>query len=109
MSSFRHFFRTNGLDSKEFALNLEKILDKKSGKINTILFKGPSNAGKSRVANSLKYSFRTYADLSQGISNNFWLESALGKRVIQHEEAQFSEENQEDVKKTHGGGFNVCP
>ncbi len=99
------FFRTNGLDGQEFALKLEEILDKRSGKVNTIVFKGPSNGGKSRVANSLKYSFRTYADLSQGISNNFWLESALGKRIIQHEEAQFNEENQEDVKKLMEGAI----
>ena len=79
--------------------NKVKILDKKSGKINTIILKGPSNAGKTRIANSLKYAFKTYADISQDIANNFWLEGALGKIIIAHEEARFNEENQEDVKR----------
>lgn len=97
------FCKTNGLDSRELAQQIEKIVDKKSGKINTIIFKGPSNAGKTRLCNSIKFSFKTYADISQGINNNFWLESALGKRIIFHEEAQFNEENQEDVKKLMEG------
>lgn len=40
------FFATNGLDPQETAREIKRILDKKSGKVNTILFKGPSNAGK---------------------------------------------------------------
>lgn len=68
--------------------------------INTIIFKGPSNAGKTKIC---KFGFPTHADLSQGINKNFWLESALSKRVIAHDEAQFSEEVQEDVKKLMEG------
>lgn len=91
------------MDGHDFALELEKVLNKKSGKVNTIIFKGPSNTGKTKIANSIKFGFPTHADLSQGINNNFWLESALGKRVIAQDEAQFSEEVQEDVKKLMEG------
>ena len=92
------FCQWNHIQPEEFAMEIKNVVDRTSGKINTLLFKGPSNAGKSKIANSIKFAFRTYADIQQGITNNFWLEAALGKRIILHEEAQFSEENQEKLK-----------
>lgn len=63
------FFEFNNLDLKIEIKKIEEILDKKSGKVNSILFKGPSNSGKTLVCNSLKHSFLPYADLAPGITN----------------------------------------
>lgn len=93
------FFHTNGLDPQQFAFDFEKVQEKST----LLCFKGPSNAGKICIANSLYFSYKTSADISQGINNNFWLKGALGKRVISHGEAQLNEENQEDVIKLMEG------
>ena len=85
------FCKHNDFPLKQSVDDIRMVLDKLVGKVNTIVFKGPSSAGKSKIANSIKFSFRSFADISQGIQNNFWLESAVGKRIILHEEPQFNE------------------
>ena len=78
-------------------------MDKKSSKINSLIFKGPSNSGKTLICNSIKHSFLSFADISQGITNNFWLQPAKGKRIIFNDEVQYCEEHQERLKCLLGG------
>lgn len=97
------FFEENGYDVYEEIDVLEAILDKKTTKQNAIIFKGPTNTGKTLICNSIKHGFRSYADISQGIVNNFWLQPARNKRIIFHDECQWNEENQERIKKLTEG------
>lgn len=97
------FFEENGYDVYEEIDLIEAILDKKTTKQNAIIFKGPTNTGKTLICNSIKHGFRSYADISQGIVNNFWLQPARNKRIIFHDECQWNEENQERIKKLTEG------
>lgn len=99
----------SSINIEEFLKHLTSVLDKTSGKRNTFIIKGPTNGGKTLLMNSIKRSFDRYANLSQGITNNFWLEGAIGCRVIHHEEAQFNTENQEKIKVLMEGGEVVVP
>ena len=97
------FFEENGYDVYEEVDEIESILNKKTTKRNAIIFKGPTNTGKTLICNSIKHGFRSYADISQGIVNNFWLQPARNKRIIFHDECQWNEENQERIKKLTEG------
>lgn len=101
------FFEFNNLDLKVEIKKIEAILDKTTTKVNSILFKGPSNSGKTLICNSLKHSFLSYAELAPGITNNFWLQPAKGKRVMFQDEAQWPEEQQDRLKLITGG--QECP
>lgn len=101
------FFSFNNLNLKQEVKKIEAILDKKTTKVNSILFKGPSNSGKTLICNSLKHSFLSYAELAPGITNNFWLQPAKGKRVMFQDEEQWPEDQQDRLKLITGG--QECP
>ena len=58
------FLEHNFFDKATFVRDVGSVLNKTSGKINTIIFMGPSNVGKTHIANSLKYGFRSYCNIS---------------------------------------------
>lgn len=95
------------MNVKEEIKKIEAIIDKKTSKVNSILFKGPSNSGKTLICNSLKHSILSYAELAPYITNNFWLQPAKGKRIIFQEEAQWPEQQQDRLKLLTGG--QECP
>lgn len=100
-------FKFNNLEIKDEIKKIEAILDKKTTKVNRILFKGPSNSGKTLICNSLKHSFLSYAELAPGITNNSWLQPAKGKRIMFQDEAQWPEDQQDRLKLISGG--QECP
>lgn len=48
------------------------------------------------------HSFLSYAELAPGITNNFWLQPAKGKRIIFQDEAQWPEDQQDRLKLITG-------
>ena len=77
---------------------LDMILNKKLEKINTIIFLGESNAGKSLVMRSAFCVFPDCAQLYQGVANNFMFEPLEEAEVCMWEEARFSRHFQETIK-----------
>jgi hypothetical protein len=73
----------NGINETKFLEDVKAVMDKSLFKINTIWFYGPSNAGKSLIANSIVESARFYCNIMDfDERTSFPLNDAPGKRVI---------------------------
>jgi hypothetical protein len=94
----------NNIDKDKFFEDVMAVMDKSVIKINTIWFYGPSNAGKSLVANSIVESARFYANIMDfDERTSFPLNDAPGKRVILINEPDIGERRIELVKNIMEG------
>jgi hypothetical protein len=94
----------NGINETKFLEDVKAVMDKSLIKINTIWFYGPSNAGKSLIANSIVESARFYCNIMDfDERTSFPLNDAPGKRVILINEPDIGERRIELVKNIMEG------
>ena len=77
---------------------LDNALSKKKPKVNTIIFHGETNAGKSIVIKSAFRAFPHVFQLYHGVPNNFMFADAVGAQAILWEEKRFNSQQQEAYK-----------
>ena len=80
------WMKWNTIDPKCFLNHIIDIMERRLAKVNTLLFVGPSNGGKTLISRSLCDTFTSMGTCLQGINYSFFLENCLNKRVIHHDE-----------------------
>lgn len=95
----------NHFDRMEFIGDCLDVVKKSKQKVNTLLFIGSSNAGKSQLAQSLALTFSKVARIYQGQNNNFIFQSAIGRGIILHQEALFAKPSYEVFKLVMEGAL----
>lgn len=105
LEMFNIICRWNHFDRMQLIEDCINLCEKTNQKVNTLLFVGTSNAGKSQVAQSLALTFSKVARLYQGQQNNFIFQSALGKGVCLHQEALFAKASYETFKLVMEGAL----
>lgn len=94
----------NNIDHDNFFNSIKNVIYKTEMKINSIWFYGPSNAGKSLVANSIVESCRFFANIMDfDERSSFPLNDAPGKRVLLINEPDIGERRIELVKNIMEG------
>lgn len=94
---------SNFLLKREDVQRWFEVLCRKDPKKRTIVFYGPSNAGKSLIARALLYPVAPGYIQRDGGTNVHWLENIYRKSVILWEEPSIHMSNIEDVKLLLGG------
>lgn len=105
LEMFNLICKWNHFDRMEFIGDCIDIVQKAKQKMNTLLFIGSSNAGKSQIAQSLALTFSKVARIYQGQQNNFIFQSAIGRGVILHQEALFAKPSYEVFKLVMEGAL----
>ena len=105
LEMFNLICKWNHFDRIEFIGDCIDIVQKAKQKMNTLLFIGASNAGKSQIAQSLALTFSKVARIYQGQQNNFIFQSAIGRGVILHQEALFAKPSYEVFKLVMEGAL----
>lgn len=90
---------------KRFAKVMVQVLNRRSGKKNTVWLQGVSNAGKSQLINSLMQSYfpNTIGTPNNSVRTTFTFNDCMYKRVILWEEPNITVDNIEDTKIILGG------
>lgn len=90
---------------KSFAKVICQVLNRRSGKKNTLWLQGVSNAGKSQLINSLLQSYfpNTIGTPNNSVRTTFTFNDCMYKRVILWEEPNITVDNIEDTKIILGG------
>ena len=94
----------NNINKDRFFKDVKSVMDKSVMKINTLWFYGPSNVGKSLIANSIVESARFFCNIIDfNERTSFPLNDAPGKRVILINEPDIGERRIELVKNIMEG------
>ena len=105
LEMFNMICKWNHFERIEFIGDCIDVVKKSKQKVNTLLFIGASNAGKSQIAQSLALTFSKVARIYQGQNNNFIFQSAIGRGVILHQEALFAKPAYEIFKLVMEGAL----
>lgn len=95
--------RQNGIDPLEFFTWVLIIMDHHIPKRNTLFLTGPSNTGKTMLANLIIKNFNYAFVTRSGNTNQFYLENCLNRRVLSFEEPLFGSNTIDDMKMALGG------
>jgi hypothetical protein len=96
----------NNFDLMEFVGTIFDVMDRITNKRNAIMFKGPPNAGKTLVAESLAYACIFYCNVqSFSKGQQFPFMDAVGTRCFMINEPRFTDEYGETLKNILEG----CP
>ena len=102
-NTISRIFITNNIVPDDFVRNLKKVLNCKEPKINCLFLVGPSNSGKSFIAQSIASHFITgYASSANSLSE-FSYENFLNKSLILMEEPFVTEGTCDDLKNIFAG------
>lgn len=102
-NAISELFIRNHIVPSDFVHNLEKILNCQETKINCLFLVGPSNSGKSFVAQSISSHFITgYASCANSLSE-FSYENFLNKSLIVLEEPFITDVTCDDMKNILAG------
>jgi hypothetical protein len=94
----------NDIDEVEFCSAVFQIMDKQLPKINTLFIKGPANAGKTLVAESIARACIFYCNIQQfAKGKNFIFMDAVGKRCCMINEPRITDEHAEVLKNVLEG------
>lgn len=94
----------NGIDQLQFYADVFDIMDKVRPKINTLFLKGPANAGKTLIAESIARASIFYCNIQQfQKGKNFLFMDAVGKRCCMINEPRITDEHAEVLKNVLEG------
>lgn len=95
----------NGYDSRTFTRDVMTIINKQKPKINTLMFNGPPNCGKTVLANSIVESLMYYTVNNQfnARSGQFALQECVRARVILFDEVAITEDYKDKMLLLFGG------
>lgn len=99
-------FEKNHIDRREFKRSLLRWKNRKEGKKNTILFTGPSNSGKTLLANLICELFWHEDEWGYSFpdkNSEFMFEHFNGKKVYRFEELLVTPQNVDMLKCVLGG------
>ena len=105
-----NLLRVSSIDPTEFARDVQKILLRKSGKVNTLRIIGPPNTGKSLVVQGIGQCFNTAFLSNTGSQGEFYFNDAVGRNLIVIEEAFITPTSCDDFKSVLSGyplGVNI--
>ena len=105
---FTEWCDQQGLSKHELVQKFEDILPKAKPKINTMMFEGPPNAGKSFLIRSLLPIARFYAEINPGMTgNNFMFQEAPSLIIM--EEPHIDSATAEKLKLIMEGADTFVP
>ena len=87
----------------ELAEKILDVVDMKHQKVNTLLFKDNSNAGKIFIARSIYDAFKSKCIITNSASAGFAWEKAIDRRIILNEETMIATNQTEEYKLIMGG------
>lgn len=94
----------NHIDFFDFVSQVENVMDRYHTKLNTLLFFGPPNAGKTLIAESICKAGIFYANIQKFSKGaNFVLQDAVGCRSMMINEPRFTDEWVETLKNVFEG------
>lgn len=94
----------NSIDETQFFKAVFDIMDKKLPKINTLLLKGPANAGKTLICESIARACTFYCNIQQfSKGKTFIFMDAVGKRCCMINEPRITDEHAEVLKNVLEG------
>jgi hypothetical protein len=97
----RRIVEYNGLEFTTFVDSVFTVMNKEVPKKNTIFFYGPSNAGKSRVADSITGGFPLLGEVTR--SETFLFMNCVRSQCIRQEEVKIVQETVDDFKRLYEG------
>lgn len=100
----KRILKNNDIDLKKFGTDVFDIMDKRLPKINTLMLKGPANAGKTLIAESIARACIFYCNIQQfAKGKNFIFMDAVGKRCCMINEPRITDEHAEVLKNVLEG------
>lgn len=103
---YQRILEYNDIDMYDFSHFIFQIMDKKLTKINTVILKGPPNAGKTLIAESIAKAAIFYCNIQKfSKGQNFVFMDAVGVRCCMINEPRFTDEWVESLKNI----FEGCP
>lgn len=94
----------NSIDALEFFKDVFDIMDKQLPKINTLFLKGPANAGKTMICESIARACIYFCNIQQfAKGKNFIFMDAVGKRCCMINEPRITDEHAEVLKNVLEG------
>lgn len=102
----RDILEFNGIELESFCTDVFRTMDKERTKINTLVFKGPPNAGKTLIAESIAKACIFYCNIQKfSKGQSFTFMDAVGTRCCMINEPRFTDEWVETLKNV----FEGCP
>jgi hypothetical protein len=97
----RRICRHNNWSVNKFVRDVVDVMMKKEQKINCLFFQGPSNAGKSTIATSIRDGFLSVGQVTR--SDTFLFQDCVDRQVIFQEECIIKPETADDWKRMMEG------